>query len=286
MPDLPDLDLQRETPQNVDGNALLDHRWKVPALLFAVLVMVVSAAAYIVYSGRRPTPPAVAGPKSVANLTSVERPIALGGQPEEIAVPALDESDSVVRELVRKLSADPAVIAWLTSKSLIRTFTVVVVNIADGASPAKHLAVLRPASPFRTTKQQENYDVDPRSYDRYAALANAVASIDPPAAAKLYATLRPRIREAYRDLGLPDPSFDHTLERAIVALLKTPTVEGTVRLTPKGIGYAFADERLEGMSAAQKHLLRMGPHNGRIFKEQLRAIAEALGIPEGNLPPA
>ena len=63
--------------------------------------------------------------------------------------------------------------------------------------------------------------VDPRSYDRYARIADAVASVDPAGAARLYATLKPRIEDAQRDLGSSD-TFDHTLERAIVALLNTP----------------------------------------------------------------
>jgi hypothetical protein len=58
-----------------------------------------------------------------------------------------------------------------------------------------------------------------------------------------------------------------------------------VWLKSKGIGYAFADEGLERLTGAQKHLLRMGPRNVRIIKEKLRGIALALGIPPGELPP-
>ena len=61
-------------------------------------------------------------------------------------------------------------------------------------------------------------------------------------------------------------------------------VDGPVGLKPKGIGYAFADERLEGLTAAQKQLLRTGPRNVRIIKERLRRIALALGIPADQLP--
>ena len=111
-----------------------------------------------------------------------------------------------------------------------------------------------------------------------------MASVDPAAAAQLYATLKPRTQEAYRDLGFPNGSFDRTLERAIVALLHTPVVDAAARVRPKGIGYAFYDERLESLSGPQKHLLRMGPRNVRVIKKSLRAIAVALGIPSGELP--
>ena len=103
--------------------------------------------------------------------------------------------------------------------------------------------------------------------------------------AKLYATLKPRIEDAQHDLGSAD-SFDRTLERAIIALLNTPVIDGSERLKPKGIGYGYADERLESLSPAQKQLLRMGPRHVRVVKTKLREIALALGIPPSHLPPA
>ena len=46
----------------------------------------------------------------------------------------------------------------------------------------------------------------------------------------------------------------------------------------------FVDEMLEGLTAAQKQLLRMGPRNVRIIKDKLRRIALALGVPSDALP--
>src|SRR5436190_1679104 len=91
-----------------------------------------------------------------------------------------------------------------------------VLVVADGATPAKHLKVLRPSPAFRIVERQGIPYVDPRSYDRYATIADAVASINPAGAARLYATLKPRIEEAHRDLGALNQPFDRTLERAIL----------------------------------------------------------------------
>jgi hypothetical protein len=227
--------------------------------------------------------------RGLPRLTPVSRaqptapaPHSLG--PESIVVPPLDQTDSLVRKLVRALSEHPAVSAWLTTTGLIRNFAVVLSNIADGTSPAKLLTALRPASTFRTIERNGNLYIDQRSYDRYSAIADAVASIDPAGAAKLYATLKPRIQEAYQELGLPGSSLDQAVERAIVALLGTPIPDGAVRLKPKGVGYAYADDRLEGLTRAQRHLLRMGPRNVRIIKDSIRGVALALGIPASELP--
>src|SRR5262249_41954725 len=126
---------------------------------------------------------------------------------------------------------------------------------------------------------------DPRSYQRYHALTEAVASIDARGAASLYATLKPRIEEAGRELGLRDAPFDRTLERAIVLLLETPVRSGPARLRQHGgVGFAFANPDEENLAPAQKQLLRMGPDNARVVQAKLRDIALALGIPAERLP--
>jgi hypothetical protein len=137
--------------------------------------------------------------------------------------------------------------AWLPTNGLIRNFTVVVANIADGATPARHLRVLRPSSAFRIVQSGAGVSVDPRGYDRYAVIADAIASVDPVRTAKLYATLKPRIEEAHRELGSPDP-FDRTLERAIVALLNTPAVDAPARPSTRESA-TRVDERLESLTA-------------------------------------
>jgi len=184
---------------------------------------------------------------------------------------------------VQKISESPAVMAWLPTPGLVRNFTVVVSNVAEGASPAKVLKVLKPSGPFRIQQRDGATYVDPRGYDRYNRIADGAASIDPAAAAKLYATLKPLIEQANRDLGVTTESFDRTLQRAIVSLLETPVLADPPRLRPKGIGYGYADDRLENLTAAQRQLLRMGPRNVRVIQARLREIAVALGIPQSSL---
>ena len=279
MDELPDFELRKTTDESspeTPGPKRPVGLWVVAAML----MVAIGVAAYFAFAWRpRPAPVASSAPAAPARAT----PHSLGGTPEAITIPPLDDSDPVVRTLVRALSERPAVAAWLATNGLIRNFTVVVTNVADGPTPAKHLTALRPPLPFRVVTRDGKTFVDPRSYDRYAPIADAIASVDPAAAARLYSTLKPRIEEAHRELGSPD-QFDRTLERAIVALLNTPAVDAPVRPSPRGIGYAYTDERLESLTAAQKQLLRMGPRNVGIIKARLREIALGLGIPRTQLP--
>jgi hypothetical protein len=152
--------------------------------------------------------------------------------------------------------------------------------------PSKQLSVLRPSAAFHVVETGGRTYIDPRSYNRYDAVADAVGSIDPRGAANVYATLKPRIEEAFRELGFPARRFDQVLETAIVTLLRTPARDSPleVRRHVDAFGYGFADARLEDLSPAQKVLLRMGPRNARIVKAQLREVALALGIPPDHLP--
>ena len=245
------------------------------------LVAAAAAAAYFAFIWRQPAAPAKTAAASGPAASTASPP--LGGTGDPITLPPLDASDTLVRTLVQGLTESPAVMAWLPTNGLIRNFTVVVANVAEGVTPAKHLKVLRPSAPYRVATRDGSTATDSRSYDRYTTIADAIASVDPAGAARLYATLKPRIEDAQRDLGSAD-SFDRTLERAIVTLLSTPAIDGSERLKPKGIGYGYADERLESLVPAQKQLLRMGPRNVRVIKAKLRDIALALGIPAAHLP--
>jgi len=250
-------------------------------ILAAVLLAAAGFAGY--YYLNRPAPPPEAAATKPAPAAAPSRG-ALGRDPMAVDLPPLDQSDEVVRKLVSTLTSNPTVAAWLATDGLVRNFAVVVSNVAEDDPPAVHLSRFRPAGRFAIIERNGEMTIDPRSYQRYTALTTAVTAMDPDGAARLYATLKPLLEQANRDLGHGNTSFDATLEHAIVTLLQTPRVRDPIRVVPKGIGYAFDDDRLEALTPAQKHLLRMGPANAQAVQQALRNIAAALGIPKERLP--
>jgi hypothetical protein len=278
MAEEPDYELNREV--DPPPGAVLAPR--APALwpILTLLLLAALGAAYFWLNTRRSAPTAPVTSEAGPAARGADAPAApLGGEPDAIDVPPLDESDALVRQLVGKLSSHPAIAAWLATDGLIRSFTAVVLSVADGKSPARQLTVVRPAAEFSVIERNGQLYIDPQSYERYNALADAAASLDPAGSARLYATLRPRIEEANRDLGFPNTSFDRTFERALQRLLETPAVQDPIRVEalPKGIGYRFADPRLESLSGAQRQLIRMGARNQRMVQDSLRRLAGALG---------
>jgi hypothetical protein len=166
---------------------------------------------------------------------------------------------------------------------LVRNFTVVVFNIAGGRTPARQLSRIRPVGQFQVAGSGTTVAIDPRSYRRYDPYADAVAGLDAQGAARLYATLKPRIQDAYRELGYPDGNFDQALERAIVELLKTPVIEGSIALRPKSVAHEFSDPALQSLSSVSGSSFRMGPRNVRLIQAKLRDRA-ATGIAPQSLP--
>lgn len=274
---LDDVDIKR-TPQPAAPRNRRQRGtwWAVGALLLAAV-----AAVYVLLIWNRDPPAVPADTTAVATTTVEAEP--LGATPENIDLPPLEATDSLVRQLLSALSSHPRLAAWLTTDGLIRNFTVVVDTVASGATPSRQLTVLKPVGAFTVAGDGEATTIDPASYARYDPLADAFASLDPAGLARIYATLKPRIEEAYRERFVGG-SFDARLERAIVLLLQTPVIERDVAVTPAGIGFAYADPKLEALSGAQKHLLRTGPRNVRLVKTHLREVALALGIPDDRLP--
>jgi hypothetical protein len=251
-------------------------------VVLALLVVGGAAAIYLMF-GRKPAEAPV--------RTTTEQPVKdtpTGPTPEpgeDIPLPPLDVTDPVVRRLVGQLSSHPRVAAWLATDDLVRNFTVVTLNIAEGKTPARHLKAQAPPAKFQARATSTGPYLDAQNYQRYDAYADAVGGLDARGTARLYRTLRPRIVEAFAEQGIPEEKVDGVLERAIAHLLATPVVESDVALRQKTVSYAMADERLESLSPAQKQLFRMGPRNVKIIQAKLRDIALYLGISQTKLPP-
>ncbi|HSC26210.1 MAG TPA: DUF3014 domain-containing protein [Vicinamibacterales bacterium] len=276
MADLDDLPLDKPREPEPAPRGL---RWR--AALIAALVIVLALIVWNFFAPFSRPDSDVQLPVASAPERTGDRPLPVEGEAIDLA--PLGETDPLVRQLVGQLSSHPKVAAWLATDQLIRNFTVVVVNIANGSTPARHLGSVRPAGEFTVDNARGDIIIHPRSYRRYDEYADAIAGLDPVGTARLYATLKPRIQEAAAELGYPD-DFTRTMERAFVELLKTPVVEGQVGLTPKSVAYDFADPKLRSLSAAQRQFLRMGPRNMRMVQTKLREIAQHIGIAPEALP--
>jgi hypothetical protein len=279
MDDFSEVDLNR-APAEV--GAVDDRPSRAKWVALGVTLLVVGGFVAYSWLGRTrssaPTPSIVSAAPDI-NLPP-STPLVEG---DRIPLPSLADSDPLVRELITKLSTHPQILAWLATKGRIANFAVMTLNISEGRTPVAHVKSLAPRSRFTVIRVGDRINLDPASYRRYDDYAAAVASLDATGTARLYLTLKPRIIDAYRELGHPEGDFDPVLERAMAVLLAVPVVEGDIPLREKVVSYEFVDQDLQSLSAAQKQFLRMGPANIRIVQGKLREIAKLLGLHPDSL---
>lgn len=205
--------------------------------------------------------------------------------PPPLVLPALDESDTFIRPLVEELSSRPELVGWLVNENLVRRFVTAVDNVARGESPRVHVPFLEPGSGFSVEEERNGRTViAERSFERYDAVAAVVGSLDTAGTVRLFRDLEPLFEEAYDELGNPD-TFEEALTKAIDRMLAV-NVPDEIAVTRGIKSYRFADRRLERLSPAAKHLLRMGPDNAREIQAKLRELKRALELTRDEGSPA
>jgi len=245
-------------------------------IFIALLVIVIAAVIWWLLPGGGGEPV-----ETVAVVTPAPAPTPTPGLEDRLSLrlagTTLSTSDAVVQELAAGLSANPKLAAWLVNEDLVRRFVTSVDNMASGVSPQAQLEFLRPAEGFEVDeKGGEIFVIDPSSYHRYDLPAQVFASFDTAGTVALYREIKPLIDEAYAEIGPRGRSFDDRLDAAFDQLLAVPVLEGPVRVNQLVVTYGWADEELELLSSAQRHLLRMGPENVSLIQGKLEELRVAL----------
>lgn len=191
-------------------------------------------------------------------------------------LPPLAEMDPYVRELFATLGTHPELLKWLATDDLLGAIATAIGRLADGQSPARDLAVLRPIQGFAVTRTGGVARIDPATTTRYAPLVVAVTTVNPSTLAAAFNTLRPRLVEAWVAQGYPADGFSEAVRKAVDVVATTPDVPADAALVPGVGGYAYADPAFERLPPAQKHLVRMGPDQARRIREAARQFGAAL----------
>ncbi len=192
-------------------------------------------------------------------------------------LPRLDDSDALVRDGVVSLTRDEGINGWLGTNELIRKVVVLTDNVSNGSIPRQQITFLAPEAPFVAREiAGDVFLMDEDSYVRYNRVTDILASVDARRAAEFYVLLKPLFQQAFDELGYPSTKFDDIVFKAIGRMLETPVKTEPVRLVRPVVTYEYEDPKLEGLSDAQKQLLRMGPRNTRAIQSKLSEVALEL----------
>lgn len=217
-----------------------------------------------------PTPPPVEEPEPVVT----PKPEAIEEiQPEP---EPLDISDAAIKTALLTLTNYDLAASLLVNEDLLRRFVVTTDNMARGDTAPNHLLLTPPNQSFRVYQQAGKEWIDAASYKRYTAYVDVFDEMEVDKLISLYRDYKPAVEDIFAEIGDPDDDFDYVLIDAINHLLDTPEVPMPVEVYTESVMYKYRDERLESLSAPQKHLLRTGPENMRRIKAKLRELKDAL----------
>jgi Protein of unknown function (DUF3014) len=199
---------------------------------------------------------------------------------QPIDLPSIEESDSLLRDLVSTLSRHPTLARFLATDGLIRATTLAVSQMAEGRTPAVPLAALRPSSRLQILGTATG-QIDPKSYTRWDSATTALTSINPEDAAQLYVNVKPLFDQAYRELGHSSGDFDEAIVAAIGRLAETPQLDGDPILLKRPAYYEHDDQTLRALPPVQKQFLLVGPDNRRRIMAWLQQFAADLDLKVG-----
>jgi hypothetical protein len=210
-----------------------------------------------------------------------------GTEPAPASLPPLAESDRLVQETLLGLVGRDSLLSFLNVSGYIQRFVVTVDNLPRKRAPVRLWPVTPAPGRFVVAGTGEATSLSAENFKRYEPFVRLVEKVDSATAVALYVRFYPLVQEAYQELGYPDKYFNDRLIEVIDHLLATPDLAGPVRLTLPRVAesikldrpwvlYEFTDPELEGRSAGQKMLIRMGIDNEIRLKAKLRDLRAKL----------
>lgn len=191
------------------------------------------------------------------------------------SLPPLTESDRLLREaIVDGLGGEG--VRLLRESDLVRRLVATVDSLPRAQVPAGMLPFKPLGDAFLVEHTVNGMFVSAANFRRYRPYVMLITALDPKAIATVYVRYYAWFQETYRMLGYPTGEFRQRLLEAIDDLLDAPDPDGPVEIVQPKVLYEFADPELEGLSAGQKMMIRMGPENRRVLIAELREIRREL----------
>jgi hypothetical protein len=197
-----------------------------------------------------------------------------------------------LNESVTALAGKDKTMSNLILDGMANRFVVTVDNLARPHAAPRLWPVNPTPERFTADADGTSKIMGPANFARYRPFVSFAQSIDAKKAVEVYAHYYSEFQAAYEEIGYPGQYFNDRFVAVIDSLLATPEVEepikvelteikGDVNTQRPWVRYQFVDSRLQGLTAGQKMLLRMGPENRKIVKAKLMEIRQevARGAP-------
>ncbi len=249
-------------------------------VLLVAVVLLAAAGLYYWWENREPPklppPPAAEAPTppGAAQPTGPKYP--LPAKEEPAPLPALKDSDDAVGRALAEVLGSETFQRYFVPEGLVRRIVATVDNLPRKTYAQRLNPVKGPGGMLATTGKDDTLVIAPDNGTRYAPYLAIVDRLDAARAVAVYARLYPLFQQAYLELGYPQGYFNDRLVEVIDHLLAAPEPHGPLKLTVPHVLYEYADPDLQGRSAGQKLMVRLGEANEAKVKAKLREIRKAI----------
>lgn len=191
-------------------------------------------------------------------------------------------------ESVTALAGKEKTLSYLHLDGLANRFVVTVDNLARPHAAPRLWPVNPTPDRFLVDADGTSKVIGAANAARYKPFVTFAQSIDAKRAVEVYAHYYPDFQAAYEEIGYPGQYFNDRFVAVIDDLLATPEVEEPIKVEIteiKGadvnaqrpwLRYQYVDSRLQGLSAGQKMMLRMGAENRRVVRAKLQEIRQEI----------
>jgi len=235
--------------------------------LVGAAVLAAGAGGYYLWQSQ--TAPEAPTPKPTSAGPRIDNPL----PPAPAAqLPTLADSDGALTTDIAALLHLNSLPDLIYPTRLAQRFVATVDNLPREQIAATVRVLKPPAGAIRVRGEEPSLSLAPENSARYSEYMKLLASLDTAQAVALYRRYYPLLQQAYEELGYPGHYFNDRVVLVIDHLLATPDVADPVPLIHPSVMYKFADPRIEGRSAGQKALIRIGRDDAVLVKARLREI--------------
>lgn len=252
-------------------------------ILPVVLVLLLGCAAASFYywiNYQREAPKPAAAPEPVAATRPepppIRHPIQRPESEEAKPLPPLAESDDAVQDAAATLVDKETLARFFHMNSLVRRFVVTIDELPRKKMSQRYNLAKPVAGQFGVSGKGENISISADNQRRYTPYVRLAEAIDTKKLVALYVHFYPLFQEEYKNLGYPKRYFNDRLVETIDDLLAAPDIKTSIQLAQPKVLYEYADPNLEGLSAGQKLMMRIGNDNAARMKTKLREIRAAV----------
>jgi len=192
-------------------------------------------------------------------------------------IPLLADSDETLLSVLSQLIDLDRLARLFQVKSIIERIVITVDNMTLRTLPPKHALVRAPKGKFKVIEKEDyQYTLNEKNFKRYTPYVDLIEKVNIKDLVTVYVHFYPLFQEVYESLGYPDSYFNDRLIEVINHLQETPEVVGPIELQRPHVFYIYADPALEGLSAGQRTLLRMGTDNAGRLKQVLLNLRDEI----------